>query len=583
MSSIPRQQVLVNTAPPYVALRPNEKLATVMTVATSDASGGAGIEADLKTFTAHKCYGMTCLAALTAQTPQGVYSIHEVPKEHFELALKCNLRDMQVDAIKTGMLTQNAVDVMQDVLGAMAPQDRPPMVVDPVLVASSGASLVSDDSVIQGIKKLALLATLLTPNVHEASRLLGMSEEELNLTSVERQILIAQKLQKATGCPNILLKGGHAPWTDAKGNQYVTDVLYTKNGKCVVYQSERCDSEDTHGTGCTLGSAIASNLAHGETLEHAIYGAIQYVHNAIQVGCTVVKPHVKGNGPINHVYAIKMPLQEMVKDMCYSAHALAINDDEDVEDEAEMARSKSSSSRSSSASSLVSQIRDSGHFFEYLISDPRVKPYWDSYTKHEFVRRVADGSLEREKFKYFLEQDYAYLDNYAQVHCIAASKAPTSDDFDKSVQIVTSIKTEMSKHREKMAKHFGIQDMKHFDDIKMGSALKNYARFFDDVTKHGTWVHICAALSPCLMGYGCALSEVKDKITVGQDDIYYSWCQDYLAPWYVDAMQEGLVLLDRVCQMTDDWDALCEIYATVCKLETEFWDAALDYDANTQE
>ncbi|SCU96424.1 LAFA_0G06260g1_1 [Lachancea sp. 'fantastica'] len=578
MSSIREQRVIVNTAPPYVALKTNSELPTVLTVATSDSSGGAGIEADLKTFTAHKCYGLTCLAALTAQTPKNVFSIHEVPREHFELALTSNLRDMRVDAIKTGMLTKNSVEVLLEVLSAMEPSKRPFLVVDPVLIASSGASLVKDESVVQRIKLLAPLASLLTPNVHEASQLLGCSEEELQLRSVKDMISKAKELQEKTGCPNILLKGGHVPWTDKDNKCIVTDVLYKANDECIVYESERCESKNTHGTGCTLASAIASNLARGETLEHAVYGGIQYVHNAIQVGCHVSNPHITENGPINHVYAIKAPLLEMVDDLCYSAHALAIStDDKFATKQDPSARSDDCSRRSSSTSSLVSQIRDSGHFFEYLISDSRVKPHWESYVNHEFVKRVANGTLEREKFKFFLEQDYAYLDNYAQVHCLAASKAPTAEDFDKSVDIVSKIKTEMNKHREKMMAHFDIDDMKHFDQIQMGSALRNYARFFDDVSKHGSWAHLCAALSPCLMGYGHALRNVKDEVTVDKNDIYYAWCQDYLAPWYVEGMEEGLILLDRICQMTDDWDILCEIYAAVCKLETEFWDAALNF------
>ncbi|CEP64535.1 trifunctional hydroxymethylpyrimidine kinase/phosphomethylpyrimidine kinase/thiaminase LALA0_S12e01112g [Lachancea lanzarotensis] len=569
-----QQRVVVNQAPPYVALKANSKLPTVLTVATSDPSGGAGIEADLKTFTTHKCYGLTCLAALTAQTPQDVYSIHEVPKKHFELSLTSVLRDMRVDAIKTGMLTKNSVEVLLEVLSAMEPAKRPFLVVDPVLIASSGANLMNDEAVVQQIKALAPLATLLTPNIHEASQLLGCKGGKLDLHSVDDMILRAKELQLKTGCPNILLKGGHVTWTDKKTKSTVTDVLYKANGESIVYESERCGSRNTHGTGCTLASSIASNLARGETLEHAVYGGIQYVHNAIQVGCDVLNPHITENGPINHVYAIKPPLLEMVEDLCYSAHALAISSD----DNSSIINLDSDSRRSSSStSSLVSQIRDSGHFFEYLISDSRVKPHWESYVNHEFVRRVADGTLEREKFKFFLEQDYAYLDNYAQVHCLAASKAPTADDLDKSVDIVTKIKTEMNKHREKMMTHFAIDDMKHFDKIEMGTALRNYARFFDDVSKHGSWAHLCAALSPCLMGYGHALRNVQDHVTVDKNDIYYAWCQDYLAPWYVESMEEGLILLDRICQMTDDWDTLCDIYAAVCKLETEFWDAALNY------
>ena len=563
-SDIKKHQILVNDAPPYVALQQNERLATVMTVATSDASGGAGVEADLKTFTAHRCYGLTCLAALTAQTPKGVFAIHEIPREHFKLTLDSNFRDMRIDAIKTGMLTQAAVEELQKKLATMPAEQRPPLVVDPVLVASSGDALVSDKRVVDQIKTLAPLATLLTPNVYEAGRMLG---RECELNTVGGMLETAQELLELTGCPHILLKGGHAPWVDADGQKHVTDVLYSKDS-CVLYQSDFCHSDNTHGTGCTLASAIASNLALGENLEHAVYGGIQYVHNAIQIGCSVTQPEILTNGPINHVFAIKKPLQEMTQDLSYSAHALRM-------------RSTRSSSASSSSSSLVSQIRDSGSFFEFLISDPRVKPHWESYTRHEFVKKVADGSLARDKFRFFLEQDYAYLDNYAQIHCIAASKAPTSEDFDKSIHIVSSIKTEMEKHREKMVQHFQISDMKHFDQISMGPALRNYARFFDDVAKHGSWIHLCVALSPCLMGYGHALRNYKNDISVPKDDIYYSWCQDYLSPWYVDAMEEGQILLDRVCQMSDDWDTLCEIYASVCKLETQFWDAALNFESES--
>lgn len=561
VNSTGTREVTISNAPPYVALKKGERLPTVMTVATSDPSGGAGIEADLKTFTAHRCYGLTGMAALTAQTPEGVYAIHEIPKEHFKLTLDSCLRDMRVDAIKTGMLTKPAVEVLYETFSAMPADARPHLVVDPVLVATSGSTLVSDQSVIDFIKTLSPLATLLTPNAYEAGRILG--RESLELNSVEDLIDVACELQKTTLCPNVLLKGGHAPWVDSNGQKRVTDVLRLGD-KTVLYRSVFCTSENTHGTGCTLASAIASNLAHGEALQHAVFGGIQYVHNAIEIGCTVTQPHVKKNGPINHVYAIKQPLQEMVEDLSYSAHALRVDENR-------------SNSTASSSSSLVSQIRDSGSFFEYLISDPRVKPHWETYTRHEFVRRVADGTLPRENFRFFLEQDYAYLDNYAQIHCIAASKAPTTEDFDKSVHIVSEIKTEMEKHREKMMRQFDISDMKHFDQIKMGSALRNYARFFDDVARNGSWVHLCVALSPCLMGYGNALRNFKDKITVPKDDIYHSWCEDYLAPWYVEAMDAGLILLDRVCQMSDDWDTLCKIYASVCKLETEFWDAALYY------
>lgn len=559
MSEVNVEPVMVTTAPPYAALKKNDALPTVLTIAGSDSSGGAGIEADLKTITSHRCYGLTCITALTAQTPERVYAVHNTPKSHLKLILQSNLRDMRVDVIKTGMLTDDAVDVLIEVLGAIPKEQRPSLVVDPVLIATSGFSLAEGNSTVLKIKELAPLATLLTPNIYECAQLLG---REFTCNDVNDLIKAGEELRAITKCPNVLVKGGHAPWIGKNGGKYVTDVLCSEDGH-TIYQSEFCAVDNTHGTGCTLASAISSNLAHKESLGHAIYGAIQYVHNAIQIGCQVTLKHVKENGPINHVYAIKMPLKEMIEDVCYSAHNLSLEEDDRASN--------------CSSSSVISQIRDSGSFFQYLISDSRVKPYWEAYINHDFVRQVADGTLPREKFRFFLEQDYAYLDNYAQIHCTAASKAPTDADFRKSIEVVSSIKLEMEKHREKMMKHFGISDMKHFDEIKKSPALKNYARFFLDVAKSGSWEHLCVALSPCLMGYGNALLIRQNDITVPEDDIYHTWCKDYLSPWYTDAMDEGLILLDRICQMTSDWDALCEIYAAVCKLEKEFWDSALAY------
>ncbi|SCV01995.1 LAMI_0G15082g1_1 [Lachancea mirantina] len=553
------EPVLVNAPPPYAGLNHDDKLPTVMTYATSDPSGGAGIEADLKTITAHKCYGLTCIVAITAQTPVGVSKIVKSPKDLVEAILDGNLRDMRVDVIKTGMLTRDATHVLRDRLSKLEESARPQLVVDPVLVATSGAMLAEDDEVIKDICRLTHLSTLVTPNVYESMQIVG---KETALNSVQDMIALAKKVQEVTKSKNVLLKGGHCPWTAASGRKYVTDVLVSGSGTHTIYESKFCPSKSTHGTGCTLASAISSNLAHGESLEHAVYGAIQYVHNAIGIGCNVTKSHVTENGPINHVYGIEKPLDEMVNDVCYSAHAL----------------NSAAAGTKAVNSNLKAQIRDSGSFFEFLISDPRVKPHWESYINHDFVRQIADGTLPRYKFRFFLEQDYAYLENYAQIHCISASKAPTAEDVDKSVTIIGKIKTEMEKHREKVSGYFGIKDMKHFDQIRKSDALKNYARFFLDVANRGSWEDLCVALSPCLMGYGYALINQEKNITVPEDDIYYAWCQDYLAAWFKEGMEEGKILLDRVCQMTEDWDSLCKIYAAVCELETQFWDSALAYE-----
>lgn len=159
--------VTINAPPPYLSLSRQESLPVVMTVAGSDSSGGAGIEADVKTITAHRCYAMTCATALTAQTPLSVYGVHLIPKEFIAQVLDVNLRDMKCDVIKTGMLTEEAIDVLSEKLNHLGPVNRPKLVVDPVLVATSGTPLASENLVKVIKEKLTPLADILTPNIPE--------------------------------------------------------------------------------------------------------------------------------------------------------------------------------------------------------------------------------------------------------------------------------------------------------------------------------------------------------------------------------------------------------------------------------
>ncbi|CAI4052665.1 hypothetical protein SKDZ_16G0190 [Saccharomyces kudriavzevii ZP591] len=546
--------VSINTPPPYLTLACNEKLPTVLSIAGTDPSGGAGIEADVKTITAHRCYAMTCITALTAQTPVKVYNISNTPKEVVSQILYANLRDMKCDVIKTGMLTAAAIEVLHEKLVQLGDK-RPKLVVDPVLVATSGSSLAGKDVASLITEKIAPFADILTPNIPECFMLLG---EKRKLNEVQDIFKVAKDLAETTKCSNILVKGGHIPWNDENG-KYITDVLYLgAEQKFITFRGNFVDTTHTHGTGCTLASAIASNMARGYTLPQSVYGGIEYVQNAIAIGCDVTKKFVKDNGPINHVYAVEIPLEKMLSDECFTAS--------DVVPEEPVVNG-------------VDKI-PGGSFFEYLVNHPKVKPHWDSYVNHEFVQKVADGTLERKKFQFFIEQDYLYLINYARISCIAGSKAPSLEDLEKELVIVECVRNGLSQHEKRLREEFGVEGPSYLQNIQRGPALRAYCRYFNDVARRGNWQELVIALNPCLMGYGYALTKIKGKVTAAEGSLYHEWCETYSSSWCHEAMAEGEKLLNRILETypPEQLDTLVTIYAEVCELESNFWTAALEYD-----
>lgn len=546
--------IKINTPPPYLTLARNEHLPVVMTVAGSDSSGGAGVEADIKAITAHRCYAMSCVTALTAQTPADVFEVHPIPKEFLQKVLDVNLKDMRCDVIKTGMLTVDAVHVLSSKLRGLPVEERPKLLVDPVLVATSGCALGGSDLVKALKEEITPLADLLTPNIPECFELVG---EKSEIGSMAQLCQLAEKVSTATKCSNVLVKGGHIPWDDEE-RKYITDVLYVGlEKKCIVYKGNYVSTTHTHGTGCTLASSISSNLARGYSLGQAVYGGIEYVQNGISIGCEVTKPHITDNGPINHVYAIEIPLDSMVKDECFTGH--------DV-----VAKPVSST-----------QTPGNGDFFTYLVNHPKVKPHWESYVYHDFVKQIATGTLKPEKFRFFIEQDYAYLIDYARVHCIAGSKAPALEDIEKELNIVASVRNEMGQHEKRLTEEFGVKDKDYFQKIQRGPALNNYSRYFNDIARRGNWQELVASLSPCLMGYGYALINHESSITVKEGEVYHEWCHTYLSPWYQGAMASGKDLLNQIALTSSqtELETLVTIFADVCELETKFWDAALNYTA----
>ena len=259
----------------------------VLTIAGSDSGGGAGIQADLKTFAALGCYGMSAITALTAQNTRGVQGIHAVPPEFLKAQIQSVVEDIGVDAVKIGMLHEPAiVDV---VAWAIDHYQLRNVVFDPVMVATSGDRLIADATVEVLVRELFPRARIITPNLDEAALLLGHPIAQADALADSAAKLLAM------GAPAVLLKGGHLP-----GDQ-VTDVLLERGGTAVHLSSPRIASRNVHGTGCTLSSAIAANLGLGLALEDAVKQARAYILQAIAQGAEVVTGH--GHGPLNHGFA----------------------------------------------------------------------------------------------------------------------------------------------------------------------------------------------------------------------------------------------------------------------------------------
>jgi hydroxymethylpyrimidine/phosphomethylpyrimidine kinase len=254
----------------------------VLVVAGSDSGGGAGIQADIKSVMAMGGFATTAITAVTAQDTLGVHGVHPIPPEFLRLQISCVLRDIGADAVKTGMLGDAAtIDVLCDVLGAH--DRRMPVVVDPVMVAKGGHSLSSAEAIAQLKRRLLPLTTLLTPNLPEAEMLGGVSiADEAGMWRAAEALL-------TLGVPAVLLKGGHLPGDE------VIDLLATAEG-VEVFRAPRIHTRHTHGTGCTLASAIAAGLAQGMTLRAAVMRARAYVRAAI----AAAPGFGAGHGPMGH-------------------------------------------------------------------------------------------------------------------------------------------------------------------------------------------------------------------------------------------------------------------------------------------
>ena len=256
---------------------------TALTIAGSDSSGGAGIQADLKTFITNGVYGMSVITSVTSQNTMGVSGIFDIPKEAVASQFDAVFTDIFPDAVKIGMVSSS--EIIEAISKKLKQYKAKNVVIDPVMVSTSGSMLLQENAVNELVSKLFPLADLITPNIFEAQILSDGTIKTLDDMKKSAKE-IAEKYNVA-----VLLKGGHLT-----GN--AADVLY--NGEYTIYETERIENANTHGTGCTLSSAIAANLAKNQELNEAIQNAKNYLTGAIKVNLDIGK----GRGPLNHGYNI---------------------------------------------------------------------------------------------------------------------------------------------------------------------------------------------------------------------------------------------------------------------------------------
>ncbi|KAL2760915.1 hypothetical protein ACRALDRAFT_2131177 [Sodiomyces alcalophilus JCM 7366] len=498
----------------------------VLVIAGSDNSGGAGLEADQKVIAAHGCYAQTATTALTAQDTNGVYDVHHVPGEFLAKLIKLCVEDVGVDVAKTGMLA--SVETIKVVAEGIKKYNLKKVVVDPVMIATSGAELLRRDAVRELISELLPYATILTPNVPEARLLLseaGQSPPEVR--SVE-DLETLGRAARSLGPEWVLVKGGHTPMT-SKGKiaekdderEIVVDVLCGPGDTVLSIETPFQGTRNTHGTGCSLASAIASNLANGLDVIDSVKKGVYYIEASIRTA----PGFGTGHGPLNHFHSTyQLPFAP-------------------------------------------------GRFVDYLLDRPDVKDVFKTFVYHPFVMAMGDGTLPLESFKGYLIQDYLYLVHFARANALAAYKAKQIDDVVAGTKLVQHIVHEMKLHID-YCSQFGIT-VAEIEATEEHQACTAYTRYVLDVGQSEGWFALMVALAPCILGYGAVGKQLHaDPATVRDGNTFWPWIENYVAEDYVSAVRTSSELMERHASSLSPsgLEQMVKIFIHATKMEIGFWE-----------
>lgn len=362
------------------------------------------------------------------------------------------------------------------------------------MVATSGAQLLPHEAIKTMCEQLLPVTGLLTPNIPEAQLILKESGHEpreiKNLDDLKQMGEAVRQL----GPKAVLVKGGHCPLNkqyqvseNDADRELVVNVLCSE-GRFEVFESKYQKASNTHGTGCSLASAIACNVALGMSLERAVRAAGRYVAAAIETSPDLGK----GSGPLNHFHSVN-----------------------------------------------ILPFPPNG-FIDYLLDRPDVAEVWHKFTHHEFVERMGDGTLEVERFKYYMVQDYLYLIQFARANALAAYKAKTLDGIAASASIVTHIRTETNLHVEE-CKELGLSQ-EDLDGAEEHQACTAYSRYILDIGQSEDWLALQMSMLACLIGYNHIaqrLMNLQDPTKPTEANRYRKWIENYVAEDYSEAVREG--------------------------------------------
>ncbi|KAJ3788268.1 Ribokinase-like protein [Lentinula aff. detonsa] len=564
----------------------------ILTIAGSDSGGGAGIQADLKTFAAHGCYGTSAITALTAQNTIGVQDVLPTPSDFLQKQVTSVLSDIDIKAIKTGMFfdasnTQAAITALKshystnssDVTGSI-----PPLVCDPVCVSTSGHTLLEPNAIDYIIEWLFPLATLITPNKAEAELILSRrksaatTEALRSIDTLEDMLLVAEELL-CYGSKAVLLKGGHLTVLpedvrdvaanhptlqvvrdgimpngenmeilqanlNSAGMQLVVDVLCElrdddrQKQTTTLFCHPRLESTSTHGTGCTLSAAIAAELGLGSNLTNAVRRAVQYTYLGIETANSAIG---HGHGPLNHFHSM--------------------------------------------GETIIPKITPTNPYPFTSLLIHRSAHVWKAYVEHEFVKLLGQGTLPSENFIHFIRQDYLYLKYYARAYALLSAKSNSFPAIDSATQIVLSVLQEVNTHK-KFCASFGITE-DQLARTKESPATAAYGGYLIDVGSRGDTTLLLMALLACLLGYGEVGLWLKKNVKTGdggwvimQNNPYIQWIEDYAGEHFQRAVRIGLETIEAHTAADPpspnrfkEWYAVWE---RCTELEKGFWDMAMN-------
>ncbi|KAJ1666600.1 trifunctional hydroxymethylpyrimidine kinase/phosphomethylpyrimidine kinase/thiaminase [Coemansia sp. RSA 1646] len=502
----------------------------VLTIAGSDSGGGAGIQADLKTFMANGTYGLSVITAITAQNTREVRSAVGVEPELIRQQLEAVLDDIDVKAAKTGMVPDaKSIETLASVWTSKV--SSVPLVIDPVMVATCGHQLLDPGALESLCSTLLPLATVVTPNLREAEAILGLNSGDIG--SVSQMEGAAQDIAERYNIPVVVVKGGHleSPVVDTQDNLVIVDVVYIQSeAKVSCIKSPRIDTQNSHGTGCTLSSAIAANLAKGMSHLGAVQQGIRYVNEAMQAAY----PVGGGHGPVNHAYALQVtPVPRPT-------------------------------------------MHSPNPFTDYLKA--RSATAWTKYICHPFVQQAGAGTLDRDVFIYYLKQDYMYLKHYARSYAMAAFKSDTPREISVLSGIAQNCIKESELHVGLCGKWgIGSDEMDHVEESWASVA---YTRYILDRGACGDVLELLVAMYPCLLGYGEALvRQAEDPQTVKEGNLYWPWLEFYIGREFQDTVERGRRMIEELAQRENPsagrLDRLVRTFNDTVSLEIAFWDNAL--------